>query len=69
MPGPPPFALHNATIKFRTNLADLGVKKACKQDRVLMRGLNMYKGTLTCQPVSEAFGLESTCRLPEEVIG
>ena len=47
----------------------MGVKKACKQDRVLMRGLNMYKGTLTCQPVSEAFGLESTCRLPEEVIG
>jgi alanine dehydrogenase len=62
------FALNNATIKFGTKLADLGVEKACKQDKVLMRGLNTYKGTLTCQPVSEAFGLENTCKLPEEVL-
>ncbi len=62
------FALNNATIKFGTKLANLGVHDACKQDHVLMRGLNMYKGTLTCQPVSEAFGLEDTCKLPEDVL-
>jgi alanine dehydrogenase len=27
-----------------------------------MRGLNMYKGTLTCEPVAQAFALQKVCR-------
>ncbi|SDN62125.1 alanine dehydrogenase [Desulfonauticus submarinus] len=61
------FALNNVTIKYGLKLADLGVEQACKQDSVLMKGLNMYKGILTCPPVGAAFGLEKECKLPSEI--
>jgi len=62
------FALNNVTIKYGLKIANLGVEKACKEDKVLLKGLNMYKGVLTCPPVSQAFGLEKECKLPEEVL-
>ncbi|MGM0760007.1 MAG: alanine dehydrogenase [Thermodesulfobacteriota bacterium] len=62
------FALNHATIHYGLQLANKGVEKACKDNHILCRGLNAYKGTLTCTPVGEAFGLQDVCKLPEEVI-
>ncbi len=62
------FALNHATINFGLQLAGKGVEQACKDNQVLCRGLNTYKGTLTCTPVGEAFGLQDVCKLPEEVL-
>ncbi|MDQ7032579.1 MAG: alanine dehydrogenase [Desulfonauticus sp.] len=62
------FALNNVTIKYGLKIANLGVEKACKQDPHLRKGLNMYKGILTCPPVSQAFGLENQCKYPEEIL-
>ncbi|GAU08543.1 alanine dehydrogenase [Desulfoplanes formicivorans] len=57
------FALNNATIRYGLQLANKGVEKACTESRALMRGLNIYKGTLTCEPVAEAFAMQKACRL------
>lgn len=62
------FALNNVTIKFGLELADKGVEQACKENHVLCKGLNTYKGTLTCAPVGEAFDMQNVCKLPEEVL-
>jgi len=62
------FALNNATIPYGLQLAGKGVEQACKDNHVLCRGLNTYKGTLTCTPVGDAFGLHDVCKLPEEVL-
>jgi len=62
------FALNNVTIPYGLELANKGAEQACKDNHVLCRGLNTYKGTLTCTPVGEAFGMQDVCRLPEEVI-
>jgi alanine dehydrogenase len=39
-------------------LADLGYKRALKDDPGFMKGLNVHLGNLTCKPVAEAQGLE-----------
>jgi alanine dehydrogenase len=62
------FALNNVTIPYGLELANKGAEQACKDNHVLCRGLNAYKGTLTCMPVGEAFGIQDVCKLPEEVI-
>ncbi|WP_027370507.1 alanine dehydrogenase [Desulfovermiculus halophilus] len=62
------FALNNMTIPYGLQLANKGVEQACKDNHVLCRGLNAYKGTLTCAPVGEAFGMQDVCRLPEDVL-
>ncbi|MFO8031511.1 MAG: alanine dehydrogenase [Desulfohalobiaceae bacterium] len=62
------FALNHATIGFGLQLAGKGAEKACKENPVLCRGLNAYKGTLTCPPVAEAFDLQEVCKQPQEVI-
>jgi alanine dehydrogenase len=56
------FALNNATIGYGLQLANKGIERACAESRPLMRGLNMYKGTLTCEPVADAFALQKACR-------
>ncbi len=35
-----------------------GVERACRENPALMRGLNMYQGRLTCEPVAQAFNLQ-----------
>ena len=62
------FALNNVTIKYGLELADKGVERACKENHILRKGLNTYKGTLTCAPVGEAFGMQNACKLPEEIL-
>ena len=52
------YALTNATLPYALKLADLGYKKALRDDPGFMKGLNVHVGTLTCKPVAEAQGLE-----------
>ena len=32
--------------------------KAAQDNRALAKGLNVFKGKITCKPVAEAFGME-----------
>ena len=52
------FALTNATLPYALKLADAGPEAALRQDRALMKGLNVYWGKLVCRPVAEAQGIE-----------
>lgn len=62
MPGAVPrtstFALNNVTLPFVLALANLGYKKAMRQDPHLMNGLNVYKGKLTHKAVASALNQE-----------
>ncbi len=64
MPGAVPFtstiALTNATSDYTLQLANLGWKEACKQNKELMYGLNMIGGEIVYDAVAEAFGFSST---------
>ncbi len=62
------FALNNRTIKYGLQLANRGVEAACLEDSALLKGLNMYKGTITFEPVAEAFGLNSLYKSPRELL-
>lgn len=48
------FALTNATIGHALALADLGPEKACRSNRALARGVNTYRGTVTCSAVADS---------------
>lgn len=54
------FALNNATLRYGLMLANKGVEKACRENAGLNMGLNMYKGAVTYEAVSQAFGLPYT---------
>ncbi len=64
MPGAVPrtstLALTGATMPYVLRLANMGAVQACKADAALMRGLNTYKGYLTCKAVAEAQNKEYT---------
>ena len=64
MPGAVPqtstYALNNATLPFTLNMANLGWRKAMRQDPHLLNGLNIHQGKLCYQAVAEAQGLEFT---------
>ena len=51
------FALNNATLPFTLALADKGYRKALADNPHLMAGLNVHKGQLTYQAVSDALGV------------
>ena len=53
------FALNNATLPFILALADKGYAEAMLANPHLLNGLNVYKGQLTNQAVSEALGIQS----------
>jgi alanine dehydrogenase len=61
MPGAVPYtstlALTNATLPYAIELANKGWKKACKENRELLLGLNVVKGDVVYEAVAEAFGL------------
>ncbi|WP_342642714.1 alanine dehydrogenase [Rhodoligotrophos ferricapiens] len=48
------FALTNATLPFVVALADKGARRAMEEDPHLRNGLNVYRGSITCQAVAEA---------------
>ena len=58
MPGAVPhtstYALNNVTLPFALALADKGYRDALLSDPHLLRGLNVYKGKITCKAVAEA---------------
>ena len=64
MPGAVPrtstYALTNATLPYALELADKGFDKAVTENRVLARGLNVYKGKLTNKNVAEALNMDYT---------
>lgn len=64
MPGAVPYtsttALTNATNPYIQILANDGITNALQNDASLLKGLNMFKGHVTHQGVSDAFGLEYT---------
>jgi alanine dehydrogenase len=61
MPGAVPYtstlALTNATLPYAIQLANKGWKQACKDSNDLKLGLNIIKGDVVFQGVSEAFDL------------
>ncbi|MFC0876894.1 alanine dehydrogenase [Saccharicrinis sp. FJH2] len=61
MPGAVPvtstMALTNATLPYALQLANKGWLKACKENSELKKGLNIVKGDIVYQGVSEAFNL------------
>jgi alanine dehydrogenase len=62
MPGAVPrtstFALNNATLPFIVAIANKGYKLALLDDEHLLKGLNVYRGVVTCKSVAENLGYE-----------
>jgi alanine dehydrogenase len=48
------FALTNETLRFAVAIADKGLERAVAEDLALFKGVNTYKGHVTCAPVAEA---------------
>jgi len=71
MPGGVPrtstLALTNATFPYALTLANKGWKQALKDDKALLKGLNVADGKVTYKGVAEAFGMEYVA--PEKFIG
>ncbi|MDR1134323.1 MAG: alanine dehydrogenase [Synergistaceae bacterium] len=61
-------ALSNATVQYGLRIANLGAIEACRGSEALARGLAVYNGSLTVEPVATAFGLESVYADPDAVI-
>ncbi|MEO9570037.1 MAG: alanine dehydrogenase [Polaribacter sp.] len=63
MPGAVPhtstIALTNVTLPYILNLANNGWEEACSLDKALAKGLNIVKGKIVYQEISEAFHLEA----------
>ena len=51
------YALNNVTLPHTMRIADQGWQKALKADPHLREGLNICRGSVTCEPVSTEFGL------------
>lgn len=70
MPGAVPrtssFGLANATLRYISRVADVGLHEALRGDLGLMKGLNVYKGSLTHPAVAETFKLPYST--PESII-
>ena len=64
MPGAVPrtstLALTGMTLPYALKIAAMGAEGSCKADPALMKGLNLYKGKLTCKAVADAQGREYT---------
>jgi alanine dehydrogenase len=51
------FALTNATMPYVCQLADCGCSSALLEHPALAKGVNVFKGKVTCKPVAEALDL------------
>lgn len=60
------FALTNATFPYVLQLANLGFEEAMVSNRPLVKGVNLFKGNLTCKAVANSLSLEY---MPIEVLG
>ena len=59
------FALTSASFSYIQNIANKGFKKALSDDPYTKKGLNVYKGYVTCFPVATALNREF--RPPEDL--
>ncbi|MDA3925648.1 MAG: alanine dehydrogenase [Kiritimatiellae bacterium] len=50
-------ALTNATMPYAIKIANLGCEEALRRIPELSKGVNTWRGGLTCEPVAEALGL------------
>ncbi|MDQ3646219.1 MAG: alanine dehydrogenase [Actinomycetota bacterium] len=61
MPGAVPhtstYALTNATLPYVVALAEHGLEDAVRDDPLLAKGVNVYKGSIVYEPVAAAHGL------------
>ena len=61
MPGAVPFTstlgLTNATLPYALAIANKGWKQAVREDKDLMKGVNIVEGTIVYEDVADAFGL------------
>ncbi|MFD2916667.1 alanine dehydrogenase [Psychroserpens luteus] len=59
MPGAVPYtstmALTNVTLPYVLKLANKGWKKACEEDIILAKGINILNGEIVCEGIAEAF--------------
>ncbi len=62
MPGAVPrtstYALTNATLPYTIRLAARGFEDAVVSDPALAKGVNVYRGQITCSAVANTFGLK-----------
>ena len=62
MPGAVPFTstlgLTNVTLPYALAIANKGWKQAVKEDKDLMKGVNIVEGTIVYEDVAEAFGMD-----------
>lgn len=52
------FGLTNATLPYVLRLAEMGYRRACREDPGLAAGINIQEGRITNRAVAECFGLE-----------
>ncbi len=52
------YALTNATFKYASMLAQMGVEDAIAKDKALFKGLNVYGGHVTYEPVARSLDME-----------
>jgi alanine dehydrogenase len=62
------FALNSATLSYGLEIASKGVEQACRDNKAIALGLNMYKGIITFKPVAEAFGKKDVYKPFNEII-
>lgn len=58
------FALTNATLPYALELANRGYLNAVLNNRALARGVNVFKGRVTCRAVGESLNIDS-CELSQ----
>ena len=59
-------ALTNATFPYVRRLANLGYEEAIASSKSLIKGVNLFKGNVTCKAVADSLGLEY---IPIEALG
>ena len=50
-------ALTNATLNYALGLANKGWEKACKEDKSLLKGINIVNGKIVYEEVAKAFSM------------
>ncbi len=62
MPGIVPrtstYALTNATLNYVLELANKGFARAVAENEALRKGINIYKGKVTCDGVAQAYQMK-----------
>lgn len=53
-------ALTNATLPYAVQIANLGWKKACHENREILPGVNVVEGKITYRGVADAFDMDYT---------